>query len=139
MGPMTISGVAAHFMRRNSNGDRFSRGAFDQSLQSFASGAYKIPLLNSHAWMDAAQVVGSVTEVSTTRNLLRFKAEMAETQLARDLAALVQGGHLEGISIGFAAREFSFVDDGRDIAQADLREISLVAFPADPQAGVRNR
>ncbi len=133
---VTIQGIATHYARRNLNGDRFARGAFDRSLQAFADGKARVMFMDSHRWLDSSRIVGSVRQLRSNRTSLRFVAEMAETSLASELASLVRGRHLTGISIGFKVDEYSLSDDGRNISRATLKEVSLVPFPADPAARV---
>lgn len=141
-GPVQIKGIAAHFGIRNSNGDLFAPGAFHASLNSIKKGAKNVVFLSSHSWEKSDQVLGSILSLSADEKNLRFTAQFAETATARDIATLVRGGHLSGVSIGFWPKESVDVDlgrrslPGRDIARADLMEISLVVFPADAQARV---
>ena len=63
-----------------------------------------------------------------------------EVQQAREALALMKGGALDALSIGFRVPKGGAVIDQRTgvrrLKQIDLLEISLVTFPANPKARV---
>jgi HK97 family phage prohead protease len=86
---------------------------------------------------DASEPVGIWTDMREDRNGLRVRGILLpEVKRARELAALISHGAIDGLSIGFRA-----VKARRDptqrlrrIAEIDLWEISLVTFPLLPGA-----
>src|SRR5688572_7353469 len=77
---------------------------------------------------------------------LRFSLSLPDVSYARDLSTLVKRGDISGMSFGFMTREdkWTYSDDPsepvlRTLLDVDLREISVVAFPAyeDTQVSVR--
>jgi HK97 family phage prohead protease len=57
--------------------------------------------------------------------------------LGREAMSLLEQGALDGLSIGFIAKNTRYNADGqREIITADLHEVSLVTFPANQNAQV---
>lgn len=82
--------------------------------------------------------IGKVTAAENREDGLIVTAEIADTTLGRDAAALVRSGAVAGLSVGFEPIEDSW-DRGKTIvtrAKARLRELSLTHLPAYAQAGV---
>jgi uncharacterized protein len=112
---------------------RFAAGAFRESL----SRSTKYPLLWQHK---DDQPVG-VVELSETAEGLSTDGRLAlEVQRAREARELMKMGALDGVSIGFTAEKARHETHGgksvRVVEQARLMEVSLVTFPADPNARV---
>jgi HK97 family phage prohead protease len=78
---------------------------------------------------------------------LRFECELPDTQAARDVRSLVDGGYVDGCSFGFLVVEDEVLKraDGstlRTLVDVELYEISpAVAFPAyeDTEVALRHR
>jgi prohead peptidase. Unknown type peptidase. MEROPS family U35 len=117
--------------------EQFAPGAFTDSL---AAGA-DVRALYEHNY---AQLLGRTT--SGTLQLLqddtglRFELTPPDTQLGRDVLALVGRGDLSGMSFGFRA-----LKDGWDTSQtpylrtvsiAELTEITVTSMPAYPESAV---
>jgi len=88
---------------------------------------------------DPGQPIGVWTELSEDRHGLYVRGRLsAGARQARELAALIHDGALDGLSIGFrTARAHADTAAGvRRILEADLWEISLVTFPMLPGARV---
>lgn len=128
-------------------GDRFIEelvpGCFDASLAS-----RDVVGLWSH---DITQVLGSTRSktlrITSNQDRLSFELDLPDTQAGNDAWAIIQRGDVTGLSIGMIVKndKWSEVDqDGqtlykRTIIEADLYEISPVAFPAYPSTEVACR
>lgn len=59
------------------------------------------------------------------------------TSAGRDLAALIAGGAIDGLSIGFRPGRARRLKSGeRELLSVDLWEISIVSFPMAPGARI---
>ncbi len=128
-GPGTgvFSGYASMFNVADQSGDIVLPGAFHTSL--IRRPAEDIRMLFQH---DPAEPIGTWLEVRETERGLYVLGRLNKAvQRGRELLALLEGGGIDGLSIGFktvAARK-SKTGIGRLINKIDLWEISLVTFP----------
>ncbi|WP_285613983.1 HK97 family phage prohead protease [Pseudobacillus badius] len=143
---MTVAGYAvkwemkSHPMGWDSFREQFKRGAFTESLGKDNQFA-----LWSH---DTRTILGS-KENGTLRLYeddigLRFELDLPDTPNGQNAFGAIKRGDVKGVSFGFRAKKQEW--DERDpeniirtITQADLFEISPVAFPAYPDSGVAAR
>ena len=85
--------------------------------------------------------------ITSNQDRLSFELDLPDTQAGNDAWAIIQRGDVTGLSIGMIVKndKWSEVDqDGqtlykRTIIEADLYEISPVAFPAYPSTEVACR
>lgn len=127
-----IAGYAARFGERDLNGDIIERGAFQKSLRRKAP----IAMLYQHA---SERPVGRWTQLREDAHGLFARGELIlSAQGGRDVHALLQGGAIDGLSIGF--QTVRAVKDrtgaGRRILEAELWEVSIVTFPMAPAARI---
>ena len=130
MSDLRIEGYASLFWTRDLNDDVTAAGAFRQSLE-----AGPIRMLHQH---DEAEPVGVWDEAfEDARGLFVRGRIIGATPRGRLVAALVQAGALDGLSIGF--RQVKARRDGalRVLSRVDLWEVSIVTFPMLPQARLR--
>lgn len=138
-----LVGLAAPYGRETRIGDFrevIAQGAFARTL----SEQRDILALADH---DAAKVLGRTS--SGTLQLeddamhgLRFRLQLPDTSVGRDLRALAARGDLGGMSFGFRAIRDSWDGDLRTLHEVELHEISVVqAFPAytDTNVALRSR
>ncbi|MBS7803516.1 HK97 family phage prohead protease [Rhizobiales bacterium TNE-4] len=128
----TIEGYASLFDRVDLGRDVVLPGAFTASLER--RGPRDVRMLWQH---DAAEPVGLWTDMQEDRNGLRVRGVLLpEVKRARELAALIAHGAIDGLSIGFRAirARRDPTQRLRRIAEIDLWEISLVTFPLLPGA-----
>jgi HK97 family phage prohead protease len=114
---------------------RFSRGAFVETL---AVSGGRIPLLWQH---DQSRPVGVARATETDRGLEIVGKITTTSSLGADVWALLRDGAVTGLSIGFEvldSRPMKLSDGSsvRLVSKANLHEVSLVTFPADPKARV---
>lgn len=113
------------------------RGAFKASLKSKTP----VPLLVGHDQARAIARSPRTMRLSEDGEGLYFDAELPDTQEARDLRTLIDGGVLDGMSFGFLTTKESWHGVRRTLHEVRLVEISVVAVPAYPDTSValRNR
>lgn len=131
----TFSGYASLFGTVDLGKDMMLRGAFARSLRE--RGATGIRMLYQH---DPGEPIGVWTELREDAHGLFVRGQLArDVGRAREVLALMRAGALDGLSIGF--RTVKARNDAasgvRQIAEADLWEISIVTFPMLPGARVQ--
>lgn len=143
-----IEGLAAVFERWSEDLGGFKeiirKGAFTKSLER----GDDIRALVDH---DTGKVIGrrksKTLTLRTTGQGLRVTIRPGNTQAGRDIVESVRRGDVDGMSIGFSVPDggatWSFPEGElaeREVTGIDLREVSVVAFPAfaDTSAAVRS-
>ncbi|MBL8590566.1 MAG: HK97 family phage prohead protease [Methylobacteriaceae bacterium] len=121
-----VTGYASLFGVADLGGDVVAPGAFRASLAR--RGAAGVRMLWQH---DPAQPIGRWLSIEEDARGLRVAGELSrEVARARELAALIREGALDGLSIGFRAERATKDARGRRrLVSVDLWEISLVTFP----------
>jgi len=130
----TFEGYASLFGARDTCGDIVERGAFAASLRR--RGAAGVKLLWQHR---AEEPIGVWTEIVEDARGLRVCGRLdLSVARAREALSLIGAGALDGLSIGF--RTLRAASDpkssARRLLEIDLIEISIVTFPALPQARI---
>lgn len=118
-GGLRFAGYAAVFDAPDRGGDIVRKGAF--------AGAGTVPLL----WQHRGHPVGVVESVAEDSRGLRVVGRIA----APELAALVAGGAVDGLSFGYRALDARH-GARRELRRVELVEVSLVARPMQPLARV---
>jgi HK97 family phage prohead protease len=127
---LKIEGYASLFWTRDLNDDVTAVGAFAGSLAG--TGAASVKMLHQH---DDAEPIGVWDEiVEDARGLFVRGRILRATPRGRLVAALVEAGALDGLSIGF--RQIKARADGalRVLKRVELWEVSVVTFPMLPGA-----
>lgn len=127
---LKIEGHASLFWTRDLNDDVTAAGAFIESLAQ--SGAAGVKMLHQH---DDAEPIGVWDDiVEDARGLFVRGRILRATPRGRLVAALVEAGALDGLSIGF--RQVKARQDGslRVLKRVELWEVSIVTFPMLPGA-----
>ena len=132
---MTAIGYASVFNRLSQNlggfVERVAQGTFAKTIQEA-----DVRALFNH---DADQVLGrsksGTLRMQEDEKGLRYEIDLPNTQLGRDLAALLQRGDISGSSFGFTtiSDEWGETEDGyplRTLTEVKLRDVSPVTFPA---------
>lgn len=102
-----------------------------------------IPLLWQH---DSRQPIGEVYAASVTENGIEIKARLVQLDEPKNLAerlneawASIKSGLVKGLSIGFSAIEYSFMDSGGiRFSKWAWHELSAVTIPANADASITN-
>ena len=129
----SFEGYAAIFGNVDLGGDVIERGAFKEIVKG-RNGMVKI--LNQHSNRDPI----GVAEVQQDDKGLSFKGQLIlEAASARSAYALMKGGALDGMSIGYDVLEggAKILESGiRQLKALKLWEISPVTFGMNPLAGI---
>lgn len=134
----TVEGYGSVFGVRDNYDDVIAKGAFVQSLKDHRAAGTMPAMLWQH---DADKPIGVWTEMVEDEKGLRIKGQLAmETVKGKEAHALLKMGALNGLSIGFMSKEWSYDRDTevRTLTAIDLWEVSLVTFPANEKARVTN-
>ena len=134
----TVEGYGSVFGVRDNYDDVIAKGAFMDSLKSHKAAGTMPAMLWQH---DADKPIGVWTEMVEDEKGLRIKGQLAmETVKGKEAHALLKMGALNGLSIGFMSKEWSYdrETEVRTLTAIDLWEVSLVTFPANEKARVTN-
>ena len=103
--------------------ERFEKGAVDLNA-------------NVKLFRDHEDIIGVVTEMEESDEGLMIKAKISETVLGNETLNLVKDGAIRSFSVGF----IPVIDEKKEKTiirkKVDLKEVSLVAFPAYDKAEV---
>ena len=134
----TFVGYGSLFNNIDLDRDIMAPGAFTKTLKK--KGPQKVKLLWQH---DPAQPIGVWEELTEDKRGLKVKGRLLVGQgvpKADEAYALLKAGALDAMSVGFmippGGWEYDDKKQVRIIKEADLWEISLVTFPANPKARV---
>ena len=142
-----IVGYGSIFGNVDSYGDIVAKGAFKKTLEESKSGAKSWPaflLQHGDETSDGKMPVGIWLDMSEDERGLKVTGKLANTKRGRDTYALLKmtpRPALDGLSIGFRARDFELHKSGpvkRTLKAIELVEVSLVTFPANRLATVTN-
>lgn len=132
-GKKTLVGYAAVFNSDTTIGDyfieRIDPGAFNKAIKG------DVRALVNH---DPGRVIGrtksGTLKLAVDNKGLSVEIDVPDTADGRDLMTLVERGDISGMSIGFMVTRQEWDDTGdipmRTILEAELFEVSAVAFPA---------
>lgn len=144
---MTFSGYGAVFGNVDAYGDVIAPGAFAKTLaEAKQSGRWPAMLLQHGGWGMGSQdmtPIGVYTELAEDGHGLKVEGTLAPTPRGHEAYALLKmqpRPAIDGLSIGYVAKKWtarSKPDEPRRVLEElALMEISLVTFPANPQARV---
>lgn len=130
-----IEGYASLFGEVDRGGDVVERGAYSASLKALGAARRRVRMLWQH---DPAQPIGVWDEVREDARGLYVKGRLLpDVARAREAAALLEAGAIEGLSIGYRTLRATKDDTGRRrLHELELWEVSLVTFPMLPDARV---
>jgi HK97 family phage prohead protease len=121
-------------------GHKVLAGAFDKSIRKNGlNGPSGIKLLNHH---NMRQVAGNIDKLFTLGDELKIEAKLfLDVSYVKDLYLVSKQVGGLNFSVGFELEEFTFVDGDKStdgeyliIKQGNLIEVSVVTFPAQPEA-----
>ncbi|MBY6152545.1 HK97 family phage prohead protease [Vannielia litorea] len=123
-----ISGYASLFGAPDQGGDVVVAGAYARSLKAMAAKGQPIRMLWQH---DPREPIGIWDEVREDRRGLWVKGRLLkEVARAREAAALINAGAIDGLSIGYRTKRAEKDAQGRRLLHdLELWEVSLVTFP----------
>ena len=122
--------------------DVIHKGAFAKTLSDWRSSKKRtIHLLDSHKRESVDDVLGKMVSATETDVGLEAEFEMRDTKSAHDALAAIEGGFIDGLSIGYQPVAYTHekADSGktiRHLTEIKLHEISLVVSPMNEGARV---
>lgn len=131
----SFEGYACLFNERDMGSDVVMPGAFRKSLQK--RGASTIRMLFQH---DVNEPIGVWRIIREDGKGLYVQGKLLnEVGRAREILSLMRAGALDGLSIGFRTQKARHDRAGgvRRLYEVDLWEISVVTFPMQPNARIR--
>jgi len=127
-----ISGYGSVFGVLDSYDDIVENGSFSDSLNE-----HGMPkMLLQHRWED----IGGVWKVAREdQKGLYLEGEInLDVQKAREYYSLIKQGAIDGLSIGYVTEDYERDQKGiRHIKKVNLMEVSIVTFPANVEAFIR--
>ena len=130
-----IEGYASLFGLTDQGGDVVVKGAYAASLKRLEVRGDKVRMLWQH---DPTRPIGVWEEIREDDKGLWVKGRLLpEIAQAREAAALIAAGAIDGLSIGY--RTISAERDGKGrrlLNEVELWEVSLVTFPMLAEAKV---
>lgn len=134
----TIEGYGSVFGVLDNWDDIIAKGAFAASLAAHKAAGTMPAMLWQH---EADEPIGVWTEMKEDAKGLYIKGQLVlETMRGKEAHALLKAGALNGLSIGFMSKQWSYdtETDIRTLTEVDLWEVSLVTFPANEKARITN-
>ena len=135
----TFSGYCSVFDVEDSYGDVVKAGAYAETIKEWAEKGKMPPVLWQHARGD---VLGVWTKLVEDEKGLYGEGQLLikDVAKAREAHALMKHGAIDGLSIGYRVRKWSYnEEDGvLELLDIDLKEISIVTFPANEVSLVDN-
>ena len=133
-----IEGYASYFGKPDKGGDIVMPGAYARSLAALERAGRRVKMLWQH---DPAEPIGIWDEVREDDKGLYVKGRLlGDVARAREAAALIGAGAIDGLSIGY--RTLKAEKDGKGhrlLTELELWEVSLVTFPMLPEARVGSK
>ena len=137
-----FAGLASTWEKDLGN-DVIHPGAFSKTLNDWRNSKGKtIPLLDHHKRDSMDALLGKMVDAKETADGLEAEFEMRDTVKAHEAFAAVEGGFIDGLSIGYVpvgTPKYEKGDNGaqiRHLTEIKLAEVSLVLFPMNPGARV---
>jgi HK97 family phage prohead protease len=124
-GSLRISGYASLFGQTDLSGDVVSPGAFAASILALPDG--RLPMLFGHETTAPIGVWDRIFEDKT--GLFASGRLIGGTPSTDRTAQLISDGAVSGLSIGYRVCRSVRNGSGRLLAELDLWEVSVVAFP----------
>lgn len=142
---MSFTGYGAVFGNVDSYGDVIQKGAFRETLREAKKSGVWPKMLLQHGgfgWnAEDMTPIGIWTEMAEDDTGLKVEGQLAETVRGKEAYTLLKmkpRPALDGLSIGFRAKEFALGtkpdEPRRTLKKVELLEVSLVTFPANPKA-----
>ena len=125
-----IKGYGSYFGNKDSDNDVIMKGAYKKTI---AENGDRVKYLYQH---DMNQPIGKMSELYEDEKGLVFVAEIAKTQLGKDVIELMKSGVITENSVGIMPIQKQNKDDYREITEVKLYEISAVTLAANDQAKI---
>lgn len=125
-----IKGYGSYFGNKDSDSDVITRGAYKKTIEENGE---RVKYLYQH---DMMQPIGKMRELYEDDKGLVFIAEIAKTQLGKDVVELMKSGVITENSVGIMPIQKQNKGDYREITEVKLYEISAVTLAANDQAKI---
>lgn len=133
----TFGGYCSVFDNTDSYGDVVKKGAFIDSINAWSAKGKMPPILWQH---DRGDVIGVWTKLFEDEHGLYGEGRLLvdDVAKAREAHALLKYGAIDGLSIGYSLNKWSFNEDEDvlELLAVDLKEISVVTFPANDDSRI---
>lgn len=131
-----ISGYASVFGNVDSYGDIVVKGAFSKFLSELERTGKKISVYYGHNMEDPRANIGVVTELKEKDRGLWFKAQLdlSGDTYGRIVYEQLKDGRLDSMSFGYAIVDAAPTEEGYELRELKLFEVSVVPIPANDQA-----
>ncbi|MES2349158.1 MAG: HK97 family phage prohead protease [Pseudomonadota bacterium] len=129
-----IEGYGSVFDTRDSYDDVIKRGAYAATLAAHKAAGSMPAMLWQH---DSNQPIGVWLEMEEDEKGLRVRGQLLlSTVRGREAYELLKMRAMNGLSIGFMAKSWSYEKELRILTEIDLWELSVVTFPANTKATI---
>ena len=125
-----IKGYGSYLGNKDFDNDVIMKGAYKKTI---AENGERVKYLYQH---DMNQPIGKMTELYEDEKGLVFVAEIAKTQLGKDVVELMKSGVITENSVGIMPMQKNNKGDYREITEVKLYEISAVTLAANDQAKI---
>jgi HK97 family phage prohead protease len=132
----SVEGYGSVFSVIDTYADIMAKGSFVNSLKEHKSAGTMPAMLWQH---DSDKPIGVWTDMIEDEKGLKVKGMLAlDTEKGKEAHTLLKMGALNGLSIGFISREWTYdaKTDIRTLTDVDLWEVSLVTFPANKKSRI---
>jgi len=146
--PGEFSGYGAVFGNVDAYGDVIQKGAFRGTLRDWRAQKRLPPMLIQHGGFGMGDMdglaVGKWTAMEEDDTGLKVSGRLInlDTERGKSIYGAMKEGVLDGMSIGFRAKEFSLGtkpgEPRRMLKKIDLVELSVVQMPANDAARIRS-
>jgi len=125
-----VKGYGSYFGNKDADNDVIMKGAYKKTI---AENGSRVKYLYQHNMM---QPIGKMREMYEDDKGLVFVAEIAKTQLGKDVVELMKSGVLTENSVGIMPMQKENKGDYREITEVKLYEISAVTLAANEEAKI---
>ena len=125
-----IKGYGSYFGNKDSDSDVITKGAYSKTIKENGE---RVKYLYQH---DMMQPIGKMRELYEDDKGLVFVAEIAKTQLGKDVVELMKSGVITENSVGIVPIQKQNKGEYREITEVKLYEISAVTLAANDQAKI---
>lgn len=134
-----FSGYCNVFDVEDSCGDIVRKGAFIDSINDWQAKGKMPPILWQH---NRGEVIGVWTKLFEDETGLYGEGKLLinDVAKAKEAHALLKHGAIDGLSVGYYTKEYSYDVENEiyNLLKLDLREISVVTFPANGDSRIDN-
>jgi HK97 family phage prohead protease len=144
----SFEGYGAMFGNVDAYGDVIEKGAFKDTIRSWEDrGKYPPMLLQHGGFLGGAEdllPVGKYMSMEENSRGLKVSGQLfaLNTEKGQYIYEGLKSGALDGMSIGYVAKKFTLGtkagEPRRTLHSVDLKELSIVTFPANDKARIGN-